>query len=126
MGSEMCIRDSFKSEGMRVVDSEKMLETMNKLTKLHSNPDSGCDNVEFTTLKETKVGLAWKYIYKCKNCDFVSPEFKLYNEIPTKKPGPNAARINLQLQIGLQETPMGNRRARILLNAMDIPHPAKS
>ena len=54
----------FKSEGMRIVASEKMLETMNKLTKLHSNPDSGCDNVEFMNLKETKVGSAWKHNFQ--------------------------------------------------------------
>jgi hypothetical protein len=62
----------------------------------------------------------------CKNCSFKSPEYKLYEEIKTNKPGPNPAAVNMMFQAGPQDTPMGNTRARYLLAVTDIPPPSKT
>jgi hypothetical protein len=62
----------------------------------------------------------------CKNCSFKSPEYNLYEEIKTNKPGPNPAAVNMMFQAGLQDTPMGNSRARYLLAATDIPPPSRT
>jgi hypothetical protein len=62
-------------------------------------------------------------ILKCVNCGFISPKFKVYNGVPSTKPGCSAAAVNLGFHVGLQETPMGNTRARLVLTAIDIPPP---
>ena len=50
----------------------------------------------------------------------------MYEEVKTNLPGPNAATLNLGLQAGLMDCPMGNTRMRMLLTSMNIPPPAKS
>lgn len=63
---------------------------------------------------------------RCVKCLFLSPEFKLYKEVSTNNPGPNAGAANIGLGIGLQDTPLGNKGARLLMANMDIPPPARS
>lgn len=113
-------------KGNRIVSSAKMVDLINSLIQTHSIETTICADPQFYVLKNTKWGTAWKYIWKCKSCGFISKEYKLYEEIETKLPGPNAAATNLGLQAGLQDTPIGNTRMRLLLTSMNIPPPAKS
>ena len=112
--------------GMRIIDSIKMVEMMNNVSKSHTDASASCTEMDLQISRETKFGLGWKYTYQCKNCEFVSREYKLYDEIPSDKPGPNPAAINYQFQQSLQEVPIGPSSSRRLLATMDIPHPSRS
>ena len=113
-------------DGMRLVDNEKMVEAWNKAQSLHrvAAPDYDLPHMEI--VNEKKWGVCWKMKFKCVTCNFTSPEFKLYKEVPINRPGPNPAAPNLGLGIGLQDTPLGNRGARRLIVNMDLPPPARS
>ena len=113
-----------QTHGNRVIDSDKMVEMLTKLCASHAATD--CEQVDFFTSKNQKWGLGWKYAFECRNCDFKSETFNLYEEIKTNLPGPNAASTNVGLQAGLLDTPIGNTRMRMLLTSMNIPPPARS
>ena len=115
-----------KHDGTRMICMRKNVEMWNDIIHRHAHQVNICDRPEFQIANERKWGLAWKQTMMCKNCSFKSPEYKLYDEIKTDKPGPNPAAVNLMFQAGLQDTPMGNTRARYLLTATDIPPPSTS
>ncbi len=113
-------------EGMRIIDSKRMVEVWNTAFTCHSKASPGCNQPEINILKEVKWGLCWKVTLQCVKCQFTAPEHKLYDEVKTDKPGPNAATTNVGLAVGLQDTPVGNTRARLLMANMDIPPPCRS
>jgi len=113
-------------DGTRIICMKKNVEMWNDIIHRHGNQVNICDRPEFQIANERKWGLAWKHTIMCQNCSFKSPEYKLYEEIKTNKPGPNPAAVNMMFQAGLQDTPMGNTRARYLLAATDIPPPSKT
>lgn len=113
-------------DGTRMICMKKNVEMWNDIIRRHGQQVNKCERPEFQTADEKKWGLAWKQTMMCKNCTFKSPEYKLYEEIKTDKPGPNPAAINLMFQAGLQDTPIGNTRARYLIAATDIPPPSRS
>lgn len=112
--------------GSRTIDNTKMVEMWNDVFKCHHEHVSECEQLVAEIHDNKKWGSAWKYTFKCKNCDFISKEYRAYEEIKTGKPGPNPAAINYGLALGMQDTPMGVKRTRLLLNSMNIPAPAKS
>lgn len=114
--------ESFK--GARIIDNEMLMDTMNRLYQEHNK--TACEEPKFCIAKNEKWGLGWKYAFNCENCEFQSGTFKLYQEVKNNLRGPNAATLNLGLQAGLMDCPMGNTRARMLLTSMNIPPPAKS
>ena len=114
------------AEGNRLIDVTKLTEMVNNVTRTHALESVHCKLPEIQVAREKKWGLAWKYQWKCTNCSFLSPEYKLYNEVNTGKPGPSPACMNLTFQAGLQDTPMGNTRARYLLASADVPPPSRS
>ena len=119
------VEDINNFDGMRLVNLTKVTDAFNEAFKLHRT-ESNCLNPEFKLKRETKWGLGWKIALKCKNCHFQTKDFKLYDEIHNSCRGPNPAAINVGLGIGLQDTPVGNRRARLLFAAMNTPPPARS
>lgn len=119
-------QQSQDTEGMRLIDSQKNVEAWNTAYEMHRQEASDCSTPHMEIAHERKVGLCWRQTLKCTNCGFCSPEFKLYKEIITNKPGPNPAAPNVGLGIGLQDTPLGNTGARLLLANMDVPPPARS
>lgn len=114
------------TKGTRTIDNHKMVEMWNDMFKCHGEQKSQCEQLFAEIHENKKWGSAWKYKFKCKNCDFISQQYKAYEEIQTDKPGPNPAAINYGLAVGMQDTPMGVKRTRLLLNCMNIPAPAKS
>ena len=110
---------------MRLVHIDKFLEMFN--TSLQEHLDSSCKHPLFEVASEAKKGLCWKMALKCKNCKYVSIQYKLYEEvISSGKRGPKFAKPNLGLQVGLQETPISKSQARILLACMNTPPPCDS
>ena len=113
-------------QGNRVVTWYKIAEMMNSVYLLHSKQDVSCNNLHIELIKEVKLGWGWKSQWKCSECKFVSPCYNTYEELKTGNPGPNPVAMNRTFQTALQDTPMGNRRARFLFaGGLDIPPPAK-
>lgn len=112
--------------GTRMVAIEQVIEMLNDVYRDHRDESDDCKDLHVRIAKEKKWGLGWRYQVCCVNCKFVSQEHKLYKEIETKRPGPNPAAVNHTFQAGLQDTPMGNSKARYLLAAADIPPPSRS
>lgn len=112
-------------KGMRLLDNEELLKMMNAVYKYHQEESPECHQPDFTISKQTKQGICWKYTMACSKCELITPEYKMYKEIETNLPGPNAAAPNVSLAVGLQDTPIGNTKARLLIASMDVPPPAK-
>ena len=74
---------------------------------------------------EKKWGVCWKVTLKCVKRCFQTSEFKLYKEVSTRNPGPNPGAPNVELGIGLQDAPLGNKGARLLMAFMDVSQTAR-
>ena len=103
-----------------------MVESWNTAYRLHRQESSQCDMQHMVIANERKWGVCWRLTLRCVNCEFHTPEFKLYREIISNKPGPNPGAPNIGLGIGLQDTSLGNKGARLLMSNMDMPPPARS
>lgn len=112
--------------GMRMIDVEKMVTMWNRVIEEHLKTTVNCEMPHFAINSEHKWGLAWRYSLKCVNCRYVSEVYKLYKEVDSPKPGRNPAAVNLALQVGLQDCPVGNTRARLLFTSVDVPPPCRS
>jgi len=73
-----------------------------------------------------KWGLCWSERLVCTECAFVSPFYKLYEEVGATSRGRKAAKANLNLQLGLQTTPMSNIGFCRVLAQTDVIPPASS
>ena len=86
-----------------------------------------CKNPEFWSSEEEKKGLVVAQRLKCLHCHFMTPLFKLYEEVDTPgKRGPKAAVPNMALQNAVIDTTIGQSKVRSLLSALDLAPPAKS
>ena len=119
-------RKAQDTNGMRLVDNDKMVESLNTAYRLHRQDSSQCDMPHMVIANEKKWGVCWELTLRCINCEFHTPEFKLYREIINRKPGLNPGAPNICLGIGLQGTPLGNKGSRLLMSNIDMPPPARS
>ena len=114
-----------KSGGMIIVDKGKMFEMFNTCQRKHRAAGK-CNMPEFEIYKEIKKGICWKYNLKCKNCVFVSETFNMYQDVGKRQRGAKTAAPNLALQVGLQDSAIGNDKMRQIFAATDIPPPSRS
>uniref|UniRef100_A0A8W8LNC7 Mutator-like transposase domain-containing protein n=1 Tax=Magallana gigas TaxID=29159 RepID=A0A8W8LNC7_MAGGI len=108
---------------MRVVDKGLTLDMINDLYISHAR--CKCQLADFEIKSETKWGLGWSWTFGCKRCNFISKPYKLYHEVPSEHCGRKAAEMNLGIQTGLYQTPLGNDQARLILACTGIPPPAR-
>ena len=113
-------RKAQDTDGMRLVDNDKMVKSWNTAYGLHWQESSQFDIPHMVIANERKWGVYWRLTLRCVNCEFHTPEFKLYREIISNKPGLNQGAPNIGLGIGLQDTPLENKGARLLMSNMDI------
>lgn len=109
---------------MRLINMTKCTQMWNKTILAHSNTD--CRVPQFEINREIKKGLGWKQGLICTKCGYASPLYKLYEEVDHEGRGPKTAACNVRLQVGLQDTPIGNTRARVLIASTNTPPPARS
>ena len=109
---------------MRLVNTTKCSKMWNETIVDHGATECRLPNFEVD--REVKKGLGWKQGLKCLNCGYASPMFKLYEEVQSAGRGPKSAACNVRLQIALQDTPIGNTRARMLIACTNTPPPALS
>lgn len=124
--TDLKAESTMSCSGMRLVDSSKMSEAFNEAFRSHQEANGDCQQPHLAVVSETKVGMCWKMSLGCTNCNFKMPPQKLYQEVQSPKRGPNPAAPNVGLAVGLQDTPLGNTRARYLLASMDVPPPSRS
>ena len=99
-------RKAQDTDGMRLVDNGKMVESLNSAYRLHRQDSSQCDMPHTVIANEMKWGVCWGLTLRCINSEFHTSEFKLYREIISNKPGLNPGAPNIGLGIGLQDTPL--------------------
>ena len=112
--------------GMRFLDSEKMMGMLNSVNRQHREQSPTCKDADFQSCKQKKMGICWTYTLKCLRCQFTSPPFKLYDEIPTEKPGPNPGAPNMALASVLQDCPIGNTKTQEILARLNCPPPSRT
>ena len=117
-------RDAHCSE-MRLLQNAKICHMWNEAAEQHEKYTGRCYEPQFCIYKEIKKGLCWKQSLKCINCSYTGSLHKLYAEVPSVSRGAKTAAPNLGWQVGLQETTMGNTKARVLLAAANVPPPSK-
>jgi len=112
--------------GNRIINIGKMNDMYNSAISLHSAQHHPCQQLQFNIETEVKWGAGCQLSLKCVNCNYISPMYKLYQEVNTKHAGRKAAAVNLTLQSSLMDTPIGNRRAQLLIaGGLDVPPPAR-
>ena len=101
----------------------------NKCIREHllQNPD--CDGlVVLDSKRYLKMGLGVRTGLKCNTCTYMSKTtLPFYEEVCKAKnaPGPAAAKLNIQLQVGLTKNPIGNSAIRNILATLDIDPPSE-
>lgn len=84
---------------MRLIHLRRNCDMWNYAIREHQHTDGTCRNPEFWPCEEQKKGLVVAQRLKCVRCAFITPVFKLYDEVdqPTKR-GPKPAVQNVALQ----------------------------
>lgn len=101
--------------GMLFVDKEKLLAAINGLIQQHKEQSPKCDDLLIDVANYLPWGMSCRLAFRCVHCDVISDRKPMYEHIDTNGRGPKAARPNMGLQFGLQDTPISNERARLLL-----------
>ncbi len=114
-----------KNSEMRLLHQGKYILMWNECIQLHAQYSVDCRIPQFEINKEEKWGLCWRQSLSCKHCGYTSPLYKLYQEIPSHSRGRKAAAPNYGLQVGLQESTIGNTKARWLLACTNTPPPQR-
>lgn len=109
---------------MRLINIGKSTDMWNTCVNQHQR--FNCDRPHFSVYKEVKWGLGWKQAMRCNNCQYRSELFKLYTEVHKQGPGPKPASCNVGLQVGLQDSPIGNTRLRSILASTNTPPPCRN
>jgi hypothetical protein len=107
------------------VNRQKMLDMINFVITEHGF-SAKCKRPNFKLQKHIPKGLTGKWILACTQCDFISSTYQLYDEVDKSSQGAKAARVNIGMQVGLQETSTGNTKLRVMLSAANMTPGAKS
>lgn len=111
---------------MRLLHKDRIVNMWNECIEEHAYNGINCNIPRFEVYKEVKKGICWSQSLKCTKCNYRSKQYKLYDEVPSSTRGPKYARPNIGLQVGLQECPMSNTKAQILLLSTNTPAPSRS
>ena len=79
-----------------------------------------CENMDWDLVEFEPWGLFSSVILMCKSCDFRSSRSKLYQEVPSEKPGRKAAAGNIRLQLLLQDLPIGPTELQLIFAAVGL------
>ena len=94
----------------------KLMDMINDVMSLHQDCRPGCRGPLQGNLKsEDRRGLDTRMGILCVTCGYELRRYTLYAEVETKSRGRKAAAVNLCLQAGLSQTPLGNDGMRKIL-----------
>ena len=109
---------------MRLVHVDKNCDMRNFAIEEHLKLDN-CSRPKFQPAKEEKRVVVAQSL-QCVNCSFVTPLFKLYEEICKPGRGRSAAVQNLDLNAAVTSTSIGLKNLRFKLAALDLSPPTES
>ena len=110
---------------MRLVHVDKNCDMWNFAIEEHLKLDK-CSRLKSQPAKEEKRGVLVAQSLRCVNCSFVTPLFKLYEEICKPGRGRGAAVQNLELNAAITSTSIGFKKLWFLLAALDLSPPSES
>ena len=104
-----------------VVDEHKLLQATNEALKLHDNGRRHHTPV-FKKKKSIKIGFGVRISFECgyKNCHFVSPLFKLYDETETGQPVPN-----VQIGVAMAKSELSPKTVEIMGATLNLNTPCR-
>ena len=106
--------------GNMLVEKSRMLSLINESLLEHAAGEY-CDSFEFDLVDMKPWGAFVSVVLVCKNCTYKSKRTKLYEEAqPSGKPGRRAAVGNMRLQLTLQDTPIFNTDAQLILASTGV------
>lgn len=115
-----------EANSYRIINLKKN-ELWNRVFKDHREQHPNCRGyLSWDLNKEEQWGFGWCETAICSTCTYISPKFKLYNEIETEKRGRKCADINLGIQIGLTQTSIGPTALSKILLCGNIPAPSQT
>lgn len=110
------VRSSWKSR--MAVDKNKLEELINIVVRGHHETD--CENPNLQFHRYLPWGGGVRAAMKCTNCTFQQKKLhKLYKTVKKDGPGPKAAKCNISLHVGMQESTVGPTKTRQLFAAAD-------
>ena len=110
---------------MHLVHVDKNCHMWNFAIEEHLKLDN-CSRSKFQPPKEEKRGVVVAQSLRCVNCSFVTPFFKLYEQIRKPGWGQSAAVQNLELNAAVISTSIGFKKLRFVLAALDLSPPSES
>ena len=107
-------------QGMINVDKCKLMDGINECIRLHAQKSKDCQQLEIDMTGIVPWGVTLRCEFKCKNCTFLTPRYRLYDTVESSSKGAKAAISNVALGFGLQDTPIGNERARCVIGSTGV------
>ena len=107
--------------GNLIVEKSRLVDLFNEINKLHREADN-CDNMDVDLVDFKPWGAFVSAVVECRTCGFRSERTRLYEEVKKDEPGPGrkAAVGNMGLQFSLQDTPIHNTEAQVLLGGLGL------
>ena len=84
-----------------------------------------CDEPSFK-MNTVKISMSWKVTVTCRNCGYLSQQYKLYDEVDTGKRGQKPSAATIGLATGVLDSPIGVEKTRHILASAGIPPPSRS
>ena len=129
--TEMCTEytsenPSDQHDSYAFINKRLMVNSFNNFLKWHRETVY-CNDLQVDIREFLQQGVTGRIVYVCQSCDFfVDEPYKLFHEMSEKgSRGPAAAACNVAMQVGLQETPIGNSSMRTILSAMNSNAPCR-
>ena len=124
------VKQEHYSSGNRILSISEVFKMMNSVYIDHQQL-SKCNSLHVVVDDETKNGLGWSYKVACKNCNFVSKTYDLFERCKLegdRKPihGPQAAVLNVSLAMALTDVSIGIQAFRYICCCLDIPPATKT
>ena len=108
-------------EGNIIVEKSRMLELFNSIQRAHKDAGT-CDDMDIDIVDFKPWGHFVSAVGACRNCEYRSERTRLYEEVTPddRKPGRRAAKGNMGMQFTLQDTPIHNTEAQLLVAALGV------
>ena len=104
-----------------VIDEHKLLQATNEALKLHDSKKRHHTPV-FKKKKSVKIGFGVRISFECgfKNCHFVSPLFKLYEETESGQPVPN-----VQIGVAMAKSELSPKTVEVMGATLNLNTPSR-
>lgn len=102
------------------VHKDKLMDLFNHTYRQHAEKSPNCDHFNANISEYLPWGMCCRLRMECSSCGYHSERRKMYECIESQGRGAKGAKPNLGLQFGLQDSPIGNERARLILGSMGI------